>query len=164
MCYSVYLSTTCEDDLSLLKYEDFTLESIALSNELDDMGDMDNSEEAQLLRLLTYSNYWYLSGKYGGCSCHFRHDGSLDLPEGFEGQKPSFGSPEDWRHEDEEDVESTKVVYDWLTSMLSVGHSIDLIDWWTDSNPEKLQIFDVKLQDVPREEFRFFGNGKFNLS
>ena len=164
LCYSVYLSTTSDEDLSLVKSDAFSFEKVSKSDETDDLGDMDNSEEAQLLRLLSHRNCWYLMGKHGGCSCHFRHDGSLDLPEGYRGQIPSFGPPEDWAPEDEEDIDSTRAVYDWLISMLSEGHSIDLVDWWSSSNLNEIQTFDVKLRDVPSDHFRFFGNGIFKLS
>ncbi len=163
MCYSIYLSTNSCEDLSQLKSEEFSLVRLPLSNESDYLDEIDNSEEAQLLRLLSYSNNWYLSGKHGGCSCHFRHTEAGYHPTTKVTSMPYFSVPEDWSPEDPEEVESTVAFYDAIVQILAAGHQVEILDAWTGTKPTRIRSIPVALSKVPREKFRFFNGFRFIL-
>ena len=84
MCYSVYLSTDFEGDLSqhssaLIRFEkDFT------------------NCEPEIMDLLLYEHPWYVGSK-AGCSCTFRHLSSVEL---------GFGKPVDWYAEELDEIEA----------------------------------------------------------
>ena len=151
MCCTIYLSTTSQLDLSTLASSNLTLTRVS---EADDMN---------MLALLSHMNQWHLSGKHGGCSCHFRHTLQnwtnaeiIDIP--------IFQPPQDWCLEDQEDVESTKAAYDLFSVLLGQGDQIDLIDYWNGTEPDEMENLLVKLCDVPRDHFRFFEDYKFTFS
>ena len=162
MCYSVYLSTNSNEDLSLIKSEEFSLSRLTTKDEPDER-DMDNTEEAQLLRLLSHSNNWYLSGKNGGCSCHFRHTEESFQPNMKKTFMPYFSIPEDWSPEDPEDVESTASFYDALVLMVSRGYQVEILDTWTGTKPARIRSMPVSLSTVSRDQFRFFNGFRFIL-
>lgn len=144
MCYSIYLSTTSQEDLSSLPS---TLYRFLPLTEEDD---------PDILRLLDYPVQWYLQCRYGGCSCYFRHLGA--------GSDMNFAPPEDWFPEDLDDLEATQAVYEVLVRILAEGHRVDLVDAWTDAQPETITLLDVSVSEVPQDNFRFFENHKFNMS
>ena len=144
MCYTVFLSTTSAEALDELPS---ALYKFVCTTEQDDRAIGD---------LLKYPHRWYLTGQYGGCSCHFRHDA--------EGNNSGFGIPEDWCPEDADNIESTGAVYDALTHIVAGGHSVDLVDIWNGAGPEGIRDLSVSLHDVPRDAFRFFENVRFVLS
>ncbi|MCH7945706.1 MAG: hypothetical protein IIC73_06805, partial [Armatimonadetes bacterium] len=112
----IYLSTTSDEDLSELNDGPFFFLRPT------------DQDDAESLALLEHPNKWFLSGQYGGCSCHFRHR---------QGVEPlGFGVPLDWYHEDEDDLESTKAVYDVLTRIVSEGHKLDLLDYCEGYGPD----------------------------
>ena len=149
--------------MSQLKSDDFSLVKLTLSNEPNDLGEVDNSEEAQLLRLLSYSNNWYLSGKYGGCSCHFRHTEGGYHPTTKQTSMPYFSIPEDWSPEDPEDVESTAAFYDALVQIVNTGYQVEILDAWSGTKPTRIRTIPISLTKVPRDKFRFFNGFRFIL-
>jgi hypothetical protein len=154
MCYSIYVSTTSKEDLAGLPEDHFQFQRIEGSEIGNDLG---------ILALLAYPERWLLLCKYGGCSCHFRHLGEVVGGRNGRRQEP-FGVPEDWMPEDEEDLESTKAVFDALSLLLSKGNQVDLIDVWTDTAPDSVQTLNVSLGEVPRDAFRFLEGYRMCLS
>ncbi|MCH8979498.1 MAG: hypothetical protein IH945_09705 [Armatimonadetes bacterium] len=141
MCFSIYLSTTSDEDLSKLNDGPFFF---LRPGENDDV---------QFLALLEHANQWFLSCQYGGCSCHFRHR---------EGVEPlGFGLTLDWFPEDDDDLESTKAVYDVLSRLVSEGHKLDLLDVWEGYLPSEIKARTVSLHEVSRDEFAFFEQCRF---
>ena len=161
MCYSVYLSTTSDEDLSLVKSVAFSFEQISRSDETDDLGETENGEEAQLLRFLSHRNCWYLTGKYGGCSCHFRHTEGGFHPTTQVESMPYFSPPESWSPEDAEDVESTGAFYDALVTLVNGGHQVEILDAWSGTKVTRIRTIPVSLAKVSRDEFRFFNAFRF---
>lgn len=137
MCYTVFISTDGSQDLSALPREEFRFEK-PIAEEILNVGEF-----------LKYPNRWFLSSKYGGCSCHYRH-----LMEG--NASMGFGEPEEWFPEDEEDVASTGAVYDALAALVGEGHRVDLVDLWNGDAPAILQEVVVDLSVVRRDAFRFW--------
>jgi len=144
VCYSIYLSTTSEEDLSVLPSTLFRF--IPATEDYD----------VEILSLLDHPARWHLECQYGGCSCHFRHLG--------EGSDLGFAPPADWCPEDDDDIESTKAAYDVIAHILAGGHKLDLVDVWTDAKAAEVTTLDVSLSEVQRDSFRFFENRKFMLS
>jgi hypothetical protein len=141
MCYTIFLSTTSAEALDALPYE---LYQFVRTTEKEDqtIGD-----------LIKYPHRWYLTGQYGGCSCHFRHLG--------EGSDMYFSPPEDWSPEDADDIESTGAVYDALAHIVTSGHRLDLVDMWNGTDPADIRDLPISLSNVSRDAFRFFENHRF---
>src|SRR5438105_4568891 len=104
MCYVIYLSTTSEEDFLQLPTDLYRFEHA------------DAPGDAPAIGLLQYANKWYLSSRYGGCSCHYRHLAGSDR------SAPAFGPPEDWCPEDDDNIESTAAVYDVFARILAAGN------------------------------------------
>src|SRR5579862_3037159 len=102
MCYLIHVSTSSTEDFSQLPTDLYRFEH---ANQQCD-------EEP--LKLLKHSNKWFLSCRYGGCSCHYRH---LECV----GRDPESGPPEDWFPEDDDDIESTAAVYDVFARVIAEG-------------------------------------------
>ncbi|MGH1402857.1 MAG: hypothetical protein ACRBDL_01290 [Alphaproteobacteria bacterium] len=143
MCYQVFVSTNCSDDIGnensqLVK---FTKElPFAIGSEL-----------------LRYQNVWYIDSESGGCSCSFRHANDPKL---------GFGVPEDWYPEDDVDIKATIGFIKTIRAILQAGFHVDCIDIWNDNSsienpPEKIL---VNLLDLKNEEFRFFENHIFEFT
>src|SRR5262245_42174927 len=115
MCYMIYLSTTCPEDLGLLPSNIYRFQRLTTEN------------DPVITDQLDYPFRWRLEGRYGGCSCHFRHLG---------GELLEFAPPADWLPEDADDIEATKAVYDVLGRMLADGHKVDLVDVWSNDQPD----------------------------
>ena len=143
MCYSVYLSTTSMEDLGHRPGDLFSFASI------------DKDDNPEIVGLLAYPARWRLVCRYGGCSCHFRH---------IEDESPTFSTPEAWRPEDADDIESTGAFYDFLRDLLGTGHRVDLIDVWSDARAEYIDLLSVSLGQVDRVAFRFFADWRFDLT
>ncbi len=139
MCYSVYLSTDFEGDLSphsgtLIRFEkDFS------------------SREPQIVDLLLYKYPWYVGSK-AGCGCTFRHLSSIEL---------GFGEPVDWYAEQPDEIEATGLFYDVVSGLVSAGHAVDCIEIWAGATPDRIQRLAVDLASISREAFRFFENHHF---
>lgn len=150
MCYTIYLSTTTEEDLSKLTSEVIRFEPI-----LDWVPDPIPGEDDSLEGLMCHPHLWFLVSRYGGCSCHYRHLGK--------GSDMRFGPPEDWSPEDDEDVESTQAVYDVFARILREGHELDVLDVWANTPVDSVSTIEVRLSQVPRESFRFFDGTRFQF-
>ncbi len=143
MCFTIYLSTTSGEDLSLLPSKLYQF--IPLTMEYS----------ADIIKRLDYPNPWFLVGQYGSCSCQFRH--LIELNDMW------FGPPKDWCPEDPEDIEATKAVYQIFAKLVADGHSIDLIGLWSGREQAPLTNMTVSLSEIGEDSFRFFENYKFNL-
>jgi hypothetical protein len=120
--------------------------------------------EEEILALLDYPKRWYLHCQYVGCSCHFRHLGGFEELTGNKESDPYFSAPQKWIPEDEDDVVSTRAVYESLKGIFESGHSLDLVDHWSGTSPKSIRIVNVSFQEVKPDQFRFFGNFKFTFS
>lgn len=143
MCYQVFISTNCADDLGNKnsKLVKFTKE---LPFDIE-------------AGLLCHQNVWYVDSEAGGCSCSFRHANDPQL---------GFGVPEDWYLEDEADIKATIGFIKVIRSILKAGFNVDCIDMWNDNSsvdnpPQKILI---NLSDIKNEEFRFFENRIFEFT
>ena len=139
MCYSVYISTDFEGDLSrhnsaLIGFEkDFT------------------NSKPEALDLLKYQHRWFVGSK-AGCSCTFRHLLSVEL---------GFGEPVEWYAEEPEEIEATKMFYDVVKSLISSGSKVDCIDIWEGTKKDRIKRLAVDLPSISRDAFRFFENHHF---
>lgn len=153
VCNVIFLSTTSDEDLSLTGGGLFRLYRVALD------------ERETAVRTLKHPHRWYLECRYGGCSCHFRHSDNIQ----FEGSSPvavdpTFGPPEEWCPEDDDDLESTAAFYDLLLRLIGVGHQVDVVDVWNGDDSGAVRTMSVSLSSVPREHFRFFESYRFDLT
>ena len=139
MCYSIYLSTSFEGNLSgynsdLIRFEKDT-----------------TGCEPQILNLLRYDHRWFVGSK-SGCSCTFRHLSSIEL---------GFGQPVDWYAEEPDEIEATKAFYDVVNNLISAGQMVDCISVWAGANHNQITRLAVEPGSVPKEAFRFFENHHF---
>jgi hypothetical protein len=137
VCYSIYLSTNSDQDLSL-----------------------DNSDLVHFKRepipeayqpILKYQYQWYVGSK-SGCSCTFRHLFNVDL---------GFGAPVNWYQEDEDEIAATSSFIKFIRKIVNEGYRVDCLDIWEGAAPESIQLKVVDLGEVPDEQFRFFDNHHF---
>ena len=145
MCHIIHVSTSSQKDLT------------QLPTELYQFVDVDRENDGPTLNLLAHPNKFLLLCRYGGCSCHYRHSGAL-------GTEPWFGPPEDWNPEDEDDIESTRAVYEVFKRIVDEGHKLDVLCTWNSENLENVRSMDVSLSDVLPEVFRFFEGVRFEVS
>jgi hypothetical protein len=150
MCYTIFISTTSPEDFEDLPEALYRFE---IPNETND---------AEPLSMLRYPNRWYLSGRYGGCSCHFRHESASNTSQ--VGPSQQFAPPEDWCPEDEEYVESTGAVYNIFARLIAEGHSLDVLDIWNGEDVSAVKTLGVSLKQVPRDSFQFFENYRFEVT
>ena len=141
MCYSVYLSTDSPEDLSVRRFKGGSFKRL------------DSDGNDLCTELLESVNQWYVAS-VSGCSCSFRHLTSVEL---------GFGEPEAWYPEEKQDIDATIALYAVLSSLVSWGHRVDLIDVWSGASPEAIVTIDVYLDDVPASAFRLFENHRFRL-
>ena len=141
MCYSVYISTDSVEDLT------------ARSSELVRFEKVTELSIDPCARLLDFSQRWYVGSK-SGCSCTFRHLSTSDL---------GFSEPVDWYPEEEPALAATHELYSILSSLLSSGYNVDLVDLWETMEPENVTTLDVSLDSVSTAAFRLFENHKFRL-
>ncbi|MBI4908815.1 MAG: hypothetical protein HY820_34660 [Acidobacteria bacterium] len=140
MCYVVYLSTSCADDLSV-----HNTELLRLRQE-------ENPEAAS--GVLRYAHRWYVGSK-AGCSCSFRHVTEAEL---------GFGLPQDWMPEDAEDIAATAEFFRLARGLMESGHSVDCVDAWTGTAAVDIRHMGVELGRLPEGEFRFFENYHFEFA
>jgi len=141
MCYEVYLSTDSQEDLTIRNSELVRFKRVA-----------DPSTDPSMRRL-DFPNHWYVGSK-SECSCTFRHLHSTEL---------GFGEPVDWYPEEQDEIKATRELYATLTSLLSSGYQVDLLDQWNGAQPASITTLNVSLNDVPESAFRLFENHKFRL-
>ena len=144
VCYLLFVSTTTDEDLA------------ALPSPLYRFVRDPAADTADMKALLAYPHRWFLECQYGGCSCHFRHVMRAD--------DRGFGPPEDWIPEEEDDIESTRAVYDLFARIIGSGHQVDVVDLWEGTPPEDLKQIPVSLGQVPPESFRFLEGRRLVLS
>jgi hypothetical protein len=145
MCHLTCISTTSIEDFAGVDDVHFRLEWLG-----------DGSSEPSA-RFLEYPNKWFLSGKYGGCSCHFRN-----FMRGWEDL--GFHEELDWSPEDEEDVESTRAFYDFMVRVVSEGNKLDTVTVWTGDEPfDRIWTRDVSLSEVSREAFLFLDDYRYRI-
>ena len=142
MCYSVYLSTDFEGDLS-----QHNTELIRFAKDFQDT-------ERQALDLLQDHNVWYV-GSRAGCSCTFRHLHSIEL---------GFGEPVDWYAEDQDEIEATGIFYNIVSSLVDAGSQVDCIDIWAGAKGHQIKRLAVNVTSTSRAAFRFFENHHFVFS
>jgi hypothetical protein len=141
MCYEVYILTDSPEDLT------------TRNSELVHFGRVADPSIDPGIHLLDFPRYWYVGSK-SECSCTFRHLYSTGL---------GFGDPVEWYPEEQDEIEATRELYATLSSLLSSGYHIDLLDRWDGAQPTDITTLDVSLNDVPATAFRLFENHKFRL-
>lgn len=137
MCYSIYLSTDSDLDLSKWNYDlvRFRIEPAP-----------------EIFRpKLRFPYQWYVGSK-SGCSCTFRHLYSVEL---------GFGEPVDWYEEDEEEITATISFIKVIRKIVEMGFHVDCVDIWEGASPEEISEFSVNLDVVSDKQFRFFENHHF---
>lgn len=142
MCYEVYISTDSQENLTTRNSELIRFKRVT------------NLSADPSTRLLDFPNHWYVGSK-SECSCTFRHLHSIEL---------GFGEPVDWYPEEQDEIDATRELYATLTSLLSSGYQVDLLDRWHDAQSVNITTLDVSLSDVPEKAFRMFENHKFRLN
>jgi hypothetical protein len=142
MCYMVYMSTDCADDLSqqssdLVRFERLTAES-----------------SSPCPSILKHEHKWFIGSK-SECSCTFRHlyYQSVEL---------GFGEPEDWFQEEPDAIQATCQLYRILKGLVQRGHQVELLDCWTEEENDAAPI-DVSMAEVSAEQFRLFEGYLFTL-
>ena len=141
MCYSVFLSTDSEQDLSS--------SNSSLINFEKNLGNY----KAKIVDLLHHSQKWHVASK-SGCGCSFRHLYSIEL---------GFGEPVDWYEEGSDDIEATKAFFDLVVNLLSAGNKVDCIAVWEGTEINQIKHLEVDLSSISRDSFRFFENHHFSF-
>lgn len=141
MCHITFVSTTSEADFRGVDEPHFHLYPV----------EADEQEEAATR--LSYPHRWYLEGRYGGCSCHFRNWVRQNPPE--------FWEPQDWFEEDPEDVEATRAFYDLIARLVGEGEKVDIVTVW--EGEDVLHDRELSLSEVSREAFRFMDSIRFDV-
>jgi hypothetical protein len=140
MCYTTVFSTTSDEDFS--KVQSPYMQCGAPKYAVDDA----------VAEQLSYPHHWVLISRFGGCSCHFRHDMN-----GW-----GFGPAEEWMDEDPDDAEATMYVYDLLYRIVAEGHQLDILDVW-EGQLEGIRNLLVELDNLPRDHFRFQDGSRMEL-
>ena len=143
MCYLVYLSTECADDLSRQ-----TSDLVRLERPPVDW-------RPPGPHVLTHPHNWFVGSK-SGCSCTFRHLHRDSVSLGFEGRQ-------DWFPEDDEAIEATRQLYEILRDLVDHGHRVELLDCWSEEEDRAAVPLDVSLSQVPPDAFRLFEGHLFKL-
>jgi len=140
MCYSIYLSTNYNGDLSVWNSELITFKK------------MHPSEVAG--HFLKFKNIWYVGSK-SQCSCTFRHISASEL---------GFSPPEDWYEEQGDEIAGTRIFIHKVRNILMNNHPVDCIDIWHDSMQSEIAEKTVNLSSLNEDQFRFFENYYFLFS
>ncbi len=137
MCYSIYVSTDSNQDLSGGNGEllQFRKEAIA----------------EPFSTLLRHENQWFVGSK-SVCSCTFRHLLSTEL---------GFSEPVDWFEEGEDEIEATLLFIKIVRRLIVQRHQVDCLDAWYCVAKEDITEMKVNLKDLDDEQFRFFENQHF---
>lgn len=140
MCYSIYLSTDSNRDLStensdLLRFKQETIEEPIRS-------------------ILQNEHQWYV-GSQSGCSCTFRHLYSKEL---------GFAEPVDWYQEDDDEIAATLFFVKIARQLVDQGYQLDCVDVWYGTAEDDIKERQVNFKNMRDEEFRFFENYHFIFS
>ena len=141
MCYMLYLSTDCAEDLA------------TRSTDLMRFEKPDPRFPAP--RALRHAHVWYVGSK-SGCSCTFRH-----LCRG--NKEFDFQEPQDWFPEEPDAIAATKQLYAVLAELVRRGGPVELADVWCGEETRALQPREVSLSRVPADRFRLFEGFLFTL-
>ncbi|HRK33429.1 MAG TPA: hypothetical protein PLJ47_02450 [Candidatus Hydrogenedentes bacterium] len=139
MCYALYLSTSSNEDLSVLNSELLLFSRPTAERDF------------VYLDLLTNANRWFVGSK-SGCSCTFRQ---------FHESDAGFGAPEDWYKEDEDNVAGTLLLYEVIARLINNGDAVDCVNAWDGVCPTLIESKTVSLAEVPANSFRLFENIRF---
>ena len=142
MCYTLLLSTTSPEDLSV-----HNTDLVRFTKDLPQIA------EAAVLK---YEHKWYVGSK-SGCSCSFRHLYSIEL---------GFGEPVEWYKEEPEDIDATLQIIQLIREVVAKGESVDCVDTWPRQEMKSVATtkLDVDLSAIKDSEFRFFENHHFTFS
>ena len=137
MCYSIYLSTNSDQDLSAENCDlvSFSKEPVPESYR----------------SLLKFPHQWFVGSK-SMCSCTFRHLFSIEL---------GFGEPVDWYEESEDEIAATLLFINIIRRISKLGFQVDCIDTWEGTGREDFVETSVNLDDIADDQFRFFENHHF---
>lgn len=138
MCYTLYLSTSSDEDLTRFSSDRIGFERLA-------------DDEATCADILTNSHQWFVSGQTG-CSCAFRH---------LSGGELVFDEPRDWFPEEEDDIAATAELYRVIHALWAAGHDVDCLDSWCEPARDAIQSIKVDLRVVSETAFRLFENHHF---
>lgn len=143
MCYMVYISTNCPDDLATAPTDAVRFERPAAEN------------QTYFPDIFEGQNVWYV-GSSSGCSCTFRHlcEPSLEL---------GFDVPLEWYPEGPEEIKATGELYEILHDMVLRGFQISLLDCWSGDEGKHAPAIEVSLSKVSREQFRMFEGRLFHI-
>jgi hypothetical protein len=137
VCYSIYLSTDSNRDLS---------------GENSDLIRFKREKIYEPIHTLLEHEYrWYVGSK-SGCSCTFRHLHSTEL---------GFSEPVDWYPEDEDEIAATLSFIEIVRSLVDQGHQLDCVDLWYGAEVDGIKEMKVDLKNVADEQFRFYENHHF---
>lgn len=139
MCYSVYLSTTSDLDLSGENSDLIRFRKMAADEPFGSM--------------LQHEHKWYVGSK-SGCSCTFRHLTSVEL---------GFSEPVDWYEEAEDEILATRSLIMIVRKLIDRGDQVDCIDVWYGAAEEDIVEKTVNLHTLEDEQFRFFENYHFRF-
>ncbi len=137
MCYSIYVSTDLDDDMSLNNTELIQFEGVLSEN--------------PILSLLEYEHKWYVASK-SGCSCTFRHLTSTEM---------GFDAPVYWYDEGEDAIAATLAFIKIVREVTDRGGNVDCIDVWSGADTGDIMEKIVDLGEIEDEQFRFFENYRF---
>lgn len=142
MCYTLLLSTTSPEDLSV-----HNTDLVRFTKDLPQIAEV---------AALTYEHKWYVGSK-SGCSCSFRHLYSIEL---------GFGEPVEWYKEEPEDIDATLQIIQLIREVVAKGESVDCVDTWPRQEMKSAATseLDVDLSSIKDREFRFFENYHFTFS
>ena len=141
MCYTVYLSTNSNEDLT------------AENTDLLRFKKLDDSRNMSIQELLVFPNRWHVGSK-SICSCTFRHLSSIDL---------GFGEPEDWYPEEQDELDAAKLFYKVVYRLFSSNFKTDCIDFWEGAESKEIRQIQVSFDKVTEPAFRFFENYRFEF-
>ena len=142
MCYTLLLSTTSPEDLSV-----HNTDLVRFTKDLPQIAEV---------AVLKHEHKWYVGSK-SGCSCSFRHLYSIEL---------GFGEPVQWYKEEPEDIDATLQVIQIIREIVARGESVDCVDAWPrqETASAVTRQRDVDLSSMKDSEFRFFENHHFTFS
>ena len=144
MCYMILLSTDSDTDLSVRNTS-----LVQFSRELPPLGQV---------TALGFPHKWFVASR-DACSCGFRHLHSSAIDLGFD-------VPQDWYHEEPEDLAATKEFVAVVQSLLAGGASVDCIDVWghETATADLAGTMPVSLDSIGASAFRFMEGYRFTFA
>ncbi len=140
MCYMTIISTTSDLDLSKFNSNDLVFDK-----------EMPGVPEEDLLK---YPYRWFV-GSAQGCSCGFRHLMSQNFKD------LGFAEPQDWFHEEPEDIEATLKLVSCFNKIASGGSGLECIDAWVSDDTKGRGLSGnvvVSLSEITQASFRLIEN------